>query len=55
VLRHGDYWDLCASERLIHDFDEMAPAYPALGRADITVETLKADHLAFVDLAMQQF
>lgn len=48
------YWDLCASLRPIRNIEEWAPAYTDLGRPDITVETMKRDHRAFVERALSR-
>lgn len=46
------YWDLLAALRPIDDFERMAPAYPHLGREDITVQTLTEGHKLFVSQAL---
>jgi aminoglycoside phosphotransferase (APT) family kinase protein len=48
------YWDLCASLRPIAGIEEWAAAYPPLGRADVTAETMRRDHQAFVDQALSR-
>jgi aminoglycoside phosphotransferase (APT) family kinase protein len=45
-------WDLCASLRPISNIEEWAPSYAQLGREDVTAETMKRDHLQFVDQAL---
>ncbi|HWD40115.1 MAG TPA: phosphotransferase [Fimbriimonas sp.] len=48
------YWDLCVSLRLINMLEAIGPAYPDLGRPDITTETLKRNHQEFVEQAMEK-
>jgi aminoglycoside phosphotransferase (APT) family kinase protein len=47
------YWDLHAALRPIDDFERMAPAYPHLGREDVTVESMTEGHKLFVAQALE--
>lgn len=47
------YWDLCASLRPMANLEDWAGSYPALGRPDITYETMARDHQAFVARALK--
>ncbi|AIE87909.1 phosphotransferase family protein [Fimbriimonas ginsengisoli] len=49
------YWDLCASLRPIANLPEWSPAYPHLGRPDITEATMTRDHQDFVEQALRAF
>jgi len=53
-LRDLPYWDLCASLRPVPNIHEWAPAYPLLGRSDITEATMQRDHLAFTAQALEK-
>ncbi len=44
---HLAYWDLCAALRAAPYLADWAVGYPALGRPDITAETLRAGHAWF--------
>ncbi|MBS1710079.1 MAG: aminoglycoside phosphotransferase family protein [Armatimonadetes bacterium] len=46
------FWDLRASLRLINALEHIAPEYPKLGRADVTLEHLQSLHRWFVDQAL---
>jgi aminoglycoside phosphotransferase (APT) family kinase protein len=46
------YWDLCASLRPIANLERWADAYPRLGRPDVTAESMRRDHQAFVVQAL---
>lgn len=46
------YWDLRVGLRPIGEFERMAPAYPHLGRTDITAETMSRQHEWFVEQAL---
>lgn len=48
------WWDLWASLRPAANLPEWAPAYTALGRPDITAETMTRDHQAFVTQALKK-
>ncbi len=51
------YWDLCAALRFIRlagdNLDEWVGFFPAFGRADITVDTLRHDYDYFVAQALE--
>lgn len=49
-----NYWDLRICLRPIGEFERMAPAYPHLGRADITAETMSKQHEWFVEQALSR-
>lgn len=46
------HWDLLAGLRPIGHIARMAPAYPLLGRDDVTAETMNSRHQKFVDQAL---
>jgi aminoglycoside phosphotransferase (APT) family kinase protein len=48
------YWDLCTALRPMGHIGEWAGVYPALGRADITEQTMRADHRLFVEQALER-
>jgi aminoglycoside phosphotransferase (APT) family kinase protein len=54
-FRDLPYWDLCASLRPITNIYEWSPAYPQLGRPDISTETMVRDHQQFVEQALSAF
>ncbi len=45
------FWDMRAAERAAPDLARWAAAYPALGRPDITAQTMQAAHSWFVEQA----
>lgn len=49
-----NYWDLRICLRPIGEFERMAPAYPHLGRADITAEFMSQQHEWFVAQALSR-
>jgi aminoglycoside phosphotransferase (APT) family kinase protein len=48
------YWDLRASLRPIRNIEEWAQSYSPLGRPDVTEETMRRDHQAFVAQALSK-
>ena len=46
------YWDLCTALRPMGQIAEWASVYPALGRTDITEQSMRADHRLFVEQAL---
>lgn len=48
------YWDLRVGLRPIGEFERMAPAYPHLGRTDITAETMSKQHEWFVEQGLSR-
>jgi len=54
TLDNLPYWDLCAALRPMHVIAEWAEPWPALGRPDVTEETMRRDHQMFVAQAMEK-
>lgn len=53
-LANLTYWDLRVCLRPIGEFERMAPAYPHLGRTDITAESMSRQHEWFVEHALSR-
>jgi aminoglycoside phosphotransferase (APT) family kinase protein len=51
---HLPYWDLCAALRPAGNIGQWAEAYPDLGRPDITAESMRQGHRAFITQAFER-
>ncbi len=54
-LTNLPYWDLLVSLRPIKAIEQWADAYPHMGRPDVTVQRMAADHQAFVERALRRW